>query len=547
MPNTSIRSKNDFTEYIMNRGEKYEDEIIKLLKKKTRIVKVAESYQAKIDAKFKNTINLMKQGESVLYQAVLHNKKDKTYGCPDLLIRSDKINEIFGYEVIDNIEAHKPSPKLKTPFHYLIVDIKWSTLHLNSDGRTLRNSNSTPAYKGQVLIYNQAIGNIQGYEPPEGYILGNKWKYTKNKVLYRGNNCMTKLGVIDFKGRDFIYYDKVKDALEWIRLVRTEGHNWELLPLPSRSELFPNMNNERDGCWRKIKRQLSEKIAEITSIWMCGPKERTYAHLKDIYSWKNHKCNSNTLGIKPGLKATAINQILKTNKTKHIKIIPKKISNNCNLQWRVAPLDTVDFYLDYETMNSNFGKITVSHDQVGYEDKAFIFLIGVGWEENNEWNFKSFHAESNTSRDELKMIRNFWTFVNKQVTKLGKIKSRFIHWTKAEPLSYKKLQLRHENIPDKNFMDLYDLFRKNPITINGALNFKLKSIAKAMKKNNMIHSSWDEENPCSNGLTAMLWAYQMYEKNCILNDEPAFKDIIHYNQIDCKVLWEIITYLRLNH
>ena len=54
-------------------------------------------------------------------------------------------------------EASIPSTKLGTPFHYIIVDIKHSTLYLASNGRNLRNCNSIPAYKGQILIYNNPL------------------------------------------------------------------------------------------------------------------------------------------------------------------------------------------------------------------------------------------------------------------------------------------------------------------------------------------------------------------------------------------------------
>jgi len=536
---------NNFTQYIMNKGNIYEDKIINFLKTKTSVVKVAESYQSKINSKFKKTIKLMKKGEIILYQAVLHNENNKTYGSPDLLIRSDKINDIFGYKILDDNERLKPSLKLEIPFHYVVVEIKWSTLQLNSDGRTLRNSESIPAYKGQVLIYNQALGLIQGYEPPEGYILGNKWKYTKKNITYQSSRGMDRLGVIDFKYKDLIYYDKVDCALKWIRDVRKYGHEWRLLPKPSRNELYPNMNNERDGYWKKLKIELSKKIGEITSIWMCGSKERLNAHSQKIYSWCNKECNASILGIKSQIRKNTVNQILKTNNN-NIKIYPSKILFDYELNWRKAPVDTIDFYIDYETLNSNFGKCSINNLNE-YKDNSFVFLIGVGWEEKNKWQFKSFYAKTETLKSELEMINNFWLFINKKLFELRKKKSRFIHWTQAEPLAYKKMQKRHINLPDKNFMDLYHLFLKNPITIKGALDFKLKSIAKAMKKNNMIKSSWNENNPCSNGLSAMLWAHRLYKKKCILSEEPTFNDIIHYNQIDCKVLWEILSYLRLNH
>ena len=32
-----------------------------------------------------------------------------------------------------------------------------------------------------------------------------------------------------------------KNAIDWIRTMKSEGYSWSLLPLPCRKELFPNM------------------------------------------------------------------------------------------------------------------------------------------------------------------------------------------------------------------------------------------------------------------------------------------------------------------
>ena len=128
----------------------------------------------------------------------------------------------------------------------------------------------------------------------------------------------------------------------------------------------------------------------------------------------------------------------------------------------------------------------------------------------------------------------------------------FVHWTKAEEISYRKLRLRALsvgiNLPLMEYLDLYDLFRSEPITINGSLNFSLKSMAKAMKKHKLIKTSWDSSNPCSNGLNAMLLAHKVYkDENIVDENNVIMNNIIHYNEIDCKVLWEMIRYLRMNH
>ena len=147
------------------------------------------------------------------------------------------------------------------------------------------------------------------------------------------------------------------------------------------------------------------------------------------------------------------------------------------------------------------------------------------------------------------MILSFWNYVDNLLFKNNKSESIFIHWSNAEPIQYNKLLKRHSNIKNKmHFFDLYELFTANSIVVKDALNYSLKSIAKAMYKNNLIKSIWENNSPCSNGLNAMLLAYKLYKHNNIVTlDEPTMKDIVYYNTIDCKVLWEILLFLKMNY
>lgn len=543
----SVRYKNNdsFTSFIMKQGIIFELQVYKILKKKFNVVKVAESYQSRSIDKYNETINYMKEGVDILYQPVLQDLENKIYGSPDLLVRSDKINTIFGYEVIPISETTKRSRKLDRDYHYIVIDIKHSTLYLNSDGKTLRNSNSIPAYKGQILVYNIALGNMQGYESPYGFILGKKWEYTKSKIKCYGSNFLNKLGEINYNDRDFIYRSKTNEALEWVRNVRNNGQNWSLLPYPSRRELYPNMKNERDGSWRKIKINLDKKIKEITSVWMCGIKKRNIAHSKGIYSWDDKKCNSKNLEFKEGKTYDILNKILDINRQdKELINIGSLLSDT---SWKKDD-KYFEFYIDYETMNSNLGSCIINENSIGYNDNNFIFMVGIGWGENNEWKYKEFVATSNTPEAELNMMKSFWKFISEKTKNTGK-NPKFYHWTKAEESCYKKFKARHSvDLPDKNFYDMYYMFLNNHIVVKDSLKFSLKSIANSLNKNKLIDTVWDSNNPCSNGLKAMLLAYKLYDKYKYIDvNEPIMKDIIHYNEIDCKVLWEIMNYLRNNY
>jgi hypothetical protein len=98
-------------------------------------------------------------------------------------------------------------------------------------------------------------------------------------------------------------------------------------------------------------------------------------------------------------------------------------------------------------------------------------------------------------------------------------------------------------------IDLFELFRKIPIVVKGSFNFKLKSITNAMRNNGLITTAWPDSNVME-GFSATLIAAEIYndiDSNKVNPDEldsnPVYKDIIDYNEIDCKSMWDIRKYL----
>ena len=76
-----------------------------------------------------------------------------------------------------------------------------------------------------------------------------------------------------------------------------------------------------------------------------------------------------------------------------------------------------------------------------------------------------------------------------------------------------------------------NVFIKEPIVIKGAFNYSLKTIAKALYELSMIKTIWDSSSPCSNGLTAMILANEIYDNSnikCVSSDNT-MKEIENYN------------------
>ena len=93
--------------------------------------------------------------------------------------------------------------------------------------------------------------------------------------------------------------------------------------------------------------------------------------------------------------------------------------------------------------------------------------------------------------------------------------------------------------------DLYNLFQQEPIVLKGCFKFGLKPIAKAMKEHGMIKTSIVSN--CDSGMSAMINAAKCYNTSTHPATCETMLDIVKYNEFDCKVLWEILNYLRANH
>ena len=125
-------------------------------------------------SKAEETFAAMQNAAPVIYQGVLRDAESRTYGAPDLLVRSDELQRLFPGALSEE-EVSDSSPGLGFwPWHYRVVDIKFTTLDLLAGGE-ISNGGSKLAYKAQLFVYNRALGRLQGYEPSRSYLLGRGW------------------------------------------------------------------------------------------------------------------------------------------------------------------------------------------------------------------------------------------------------------------------------------------------------------------------------------------------------------------------------------
>ena len=208
------------------------------------------------------------------------------------------------------------------------------------------------------------------------------------------------------------------------------------------------------------------------------------------------------------------------------------------------------------------------------------------------WEFICLYLVNFKLPNELEMFRLFYQFtilrqeLVMHIYKVTGIQTRMFHWTAAElrfmsravhrirsgeytkhhienkemnfktdtgkQVSVKQIQAELDSLID-NFnssvlwIDMCKVFEKVPIVVKGSFRFKLKHIGNAFHANGLIDTHWGD-GKMSDGFRAMMGAIKLYRTNVPMNiSNQMFKEIIDYNEVDCRVVWEIVNYLRTNH
>ena len=540
----SFEQKESFTDFLFKKGIEFEEKVVKMLSENHEVVKVSDFYNA---SQITKTISYMKQGKPIIYSAPISNKGNRTYGIIDLLVRSDYLDEIIVNSPLTEEEKFIPAPKLNTPFHYVVIDIKFTTLPLASDGRHILNSARMPSYKSQIWVYNQAIGNIQGYLPRYGFMLGRRWKNKNRGVVNSNDSCLDKLGVIDYEERDKSYISKTSQAITWYRKVLNEGVHWDI-ENPIKKELYPNMCVDSNE-WNITKEKLASNIGEITMLWQCGVRNRNIAFKNGIKSWRDQNCTSNKLGVYKSYQET-VDKIININSENTNELfLPSKIQNNLK-NWKSAKSN--ELFVDFET----FSDICNDFDSLPLQkSSSIIYLIGVGWRNyKGDWKYRSFTCNKPTKSEEFRVMREFAEFIDSRNNPpMYFWCADESIWDRAALNQFDREDLTEDekdiityewDFKDK-WVDMFKIFKNEPIVVKGAFNFGLKTISKQMREHGMITTKIESE--CKSGMMAMLKAWNCYN-NCENPVESSImQDIITYNEFDCKVLNDIMVYIRANH
>ena len=552
--NSIIIKNSEVSETIMSSGLKFESKIYDYLKETypnnfINIIPQKCNFEKDYLKLSKITNNIIKSGIPIIAQAVLLYKPTRMRGIADLLIRSDFINKLFKKQILNPSEI-----KYNNKPYYVVIDIKWTSMTLCVDGETIRNEGRFKSYKGQLLIYNYILGKIQKYTPNTAYIMAKNWKIDSKYEPLSGFSCFDLLGKIKYTTRDNSYIQKTYNAIEWVHKVRKDGLLYSPLK-PEIKEMCVNMSNTNDTPWTDIKKDIVKKTRDLTAIWNITNVQRDYVFDNGIKRWDQENCNSYTLGLKDSNKRShVIDKILDINRQDKYMIYPSKLKDIKDNRFNWQKKFRTDFYIDFETVTTTFGNQDNMNIHNNMNDTQIIFMIGVGYVEEDQFNYKVFKMDELNSNEEYRILCEFKDFIDektKLLDKNEKYNTRLFHWSHAERTMLSNAFDRHPELLKKwenyiEWIDMCDIFITEPIVIKGALCFKLKEIGNALYSLGLINTYWDNKN-MSTGIDAMVTGIKYYQKeNKTEEDKIKFNEIIKYNEIDVKVLYEIVNFLRSN-
>lgn len=541
-------ARTDFLAFTVTQGESFEDRVVQLLRDMVPVVRITSAPAESQDiAKAYETFDAMRDGHPVIHQGLLRDPETMAYGSPDLLVRSDVLERLIPGALLAGESAYSAPALSGNPWHYRVVEVKFTTLHLLRDGHA---ASDHAAHMGQAWLYNAALGRLQGWIPPSAFLLGRGWR----SAVGRGSSCFDRLARVDHncvvRAPDNTLAQQVMAAVRWIQRLREQGASWSLVPVPSVPELYPHARHNDDQPWHGAKASLAHTLAELTLLPGMNPERRRAAHAKGIRRWDHPRLKAAKLDV-PEQYAEKCDAVIIANSSRGDAVVPRTIINVDPIWRDIADLEV---FVDFETVSNladDFTRLPAAGGQ------PLIFQIGCGWYEGSSWRFWQATTDRLDESYERQVIDD-WIELMLGLTgarHTGWSGLRVFHWSNAEVSSlegaYTAARLRHpeRDWPDIPWFDVLDeVVRAEPVAVRGAFGFGLKAVAKAMKNAGLIDTTW-ADGP-ADGLGAMVGAWwcdaDAARMSTTMPLMSLMTDIGRYNEVDCRAMAEVLEWLRRN-
>ncbi len=484
--------RTDFGRFIMNKGIAFEEALYPHVAELIPGLKILPADRARpVEELTAETLAQMRAGVPAIGQACVSHGPTRTWGFVDLLIRSDVAATLFPLD-FGGVDATSSAPAIAMQGqHYVAVDIKYSTLALDRNGDATCSSGSKAVYASQLFVYNRALGEMQGYTPTHAFLIGRSVKHKVAGVEVRTSGALARIGRVPMgmatnRGRGPSLESVTDEAVSWYREVSAKGHSWDLVPVPSRQELYPNMANTSDAPWHVAKKEIARELGELTMLWGVGVATRDAAHTRQPNLRIEDVRSSDAVGIKGAKQSQRLDAILDAQHGAD-PVQPPFLRKRLDV-W--AQHSALEFYVDFETVSDVDDDFSTLPTKGG---TPLIYMVGCGHIENGAWTFRVFTVDELTPAAEATALDAWHEHMAVVTERLAPGHDPLVfHWSNAErsvlETAYNSACRRHDRTwPELNWFDfLSEVVREEPVAVRGSLGFGLKSVAKAMHKLGLI-------------------------------------------------------------
>jgi hypothetical protein len=476
--------------YIAKKGCEFEaayrkhecPEAIVLLKHDTHIrTKMRESVEMTIDHIRRKTPAMAKVG--LVWQPA------GVYGVCDFVFSSD-----YWYAKHPEFRPDKPEP-----FHYIIADAKIG-MALDST----RKKDELEAIAVQLRIYSFILGNLQGYMAKKCYVISRDHIHNPIEI-----DVNLELGQP--------LPEELCDLRDQFRYIRQQEKQTFLKQKDTRTLLNPA--NKQDGDWHDAKQTIiRENLTHRPLVTLPGVGSKIAARMKgygsvdDLLALSVREIERLNLETVEGIdhaKAQRIKSVLKANKTGVASTVPVDLMPKRNK----GALNTGEYFVDIEHVNSM--NIDFDAQWPDLTGTPMIVMIGVGWREKGEMQFKRFVSEEQTIEAEGKMLRRFVAFIRERGVLDPTRSSTLFCFSSAERTQMRKAAERHGLTVlrelDEKWFDVMEVFVKGPVVIPGQWSFGLKQISQALSEYAPRYSV-EYGDEIGNGGGCMVAAWSAYEQ-----------------------------------
>lgn len=412
-----------------------------------------------------------------------------------------------------SVPAHNVRSKLKMMIDMIVTKEFLQSLDSSLDILPPKKYNPSLSDKSVIVLLfsSDKISDYQRYKAHFAVrVLSNhSSRIDLENVYFYNMKSKTVQRVAIHDENDKVNYQKdIEKYIQWIRNCIHYGDTYTLLP-PSHPFLYPNMKVECDNPnYQKWKMDYALQLNEITLLYKCHPKHRENMHQKGIYSFLDPKFRVTDLHVQYKKDELVLEEMLALYKSK-----TKQISG---IEDVVFPETSHALFVDFETLDD------------------IIYWIGAGVWDGKEYVYTEFVSRFNTLEEQGRIMKEFSEW-------LVLYPSRTVYYWWAEERFWRRSEkMLGCSVPldFDTWMDLCTLFSSTPILVKNCFHFKLKTIAKEMKRMNMIEIVCPQE--CSGGEESMVLAKRYFQHHTTED----YRNLQKYNYFDCRVMFEILYFVK---